>query len=196
MTTELLPTFDLAGLRWDSVPPSLRPWFNTLLQDEDFVGPSTHRDQTDVAMHSLWGDEDDEPVAYSALTVFFGIAKGSIEWQAQRYHEAIRGTGRPRTLQEAAHTYITEAVQVRFTEQKPATDRLLQDTIEWHFNFSMSIHMLRHVCKNMPGVKMVVGLPMDRARVQCHQNANHLQNPLDPLASDAFACKEAIKPFL
>jgi hypothetical protein len=60
MTTELLPSFDLDDLHWDSVPPSLRSWFNALLQDEYFVGSSNSRDQIGVAIHSLQEDKDEE----------------------------------------------------------------------------------------------------------------------------------------
>jgi hypothetical protein len=105
------------------------------------------------------------------LSVFFGIAKMSIEWRAQRYHEATQGNGRPRTLPEAAYAYITDVVQARFTEKKPVTYRLLQDAIEWHFKISMLTDRLRHICRDMPGVKRVVELPVDRARIQYDQNA-------------------------
>jgi hypothetical protein len=157
MTTELLPDFDLDDLHWDSVSPSLRPQFNTLLQDEDFVGASTRRDQIAVAMRSLREDEDEERVAFSVLMVFFEIAKGSIQRQARRYHDAIRGNGRPRTLPEAANAYITEVVQARFTEKKPVTYHLLQDAIEWHFKISLPTDRLRHTCRDMRGVKSMLG---------------------------------------
>jgi hypothetical protein len=87
MTTELLPAFNLDGLHWDSVPPSLRPRFNALLQDEDFVGASTRHSQIGVAMHSLREDEDEEQVVFSVLSAFFGIAERNIEWQARRCHD-------------------------------------------------------------------------------------------------------------
>jgi hypothetical protein len=71
MMTELLSAFDLDDLHWDSVPPSLRPRSNALLQDKDFVGASTRRDQIGVAMRSLREDEDDKRVAFSVLSVFW-----------------------------------------------------------------------------------------------------------------------------
>jgi hypothetical protein len=151
MTTELLPAFDLDDLHCDSVSPSLRPRFNALLQDEDFVGASTRRDQIGVAMCSLREDEDKKLVAFSVLSVFFGTVKTSIEWQARRYHGAIRGNGRLRTLPEAAYTYITEVIQVRFTEKKPVTYRLFQDAIEWHFQLSMPTDTLHHICRGRQG---------------------------------------------
>jgi hypothetical protein len=104
----LLPAFDLDDLHWDSVPPSLRPWFNTLLQDEDFIGSSTRSDEIGVAVCSLRGHEDEEQVVFSVLSLFLRIAKGSIGWRARRYHDAIRGNGRTRTLSEAAYAYITD----------------------------------------------------------------------------------------
>jgi hypothetical protein len=61
-------------------------------------------------MHSLREDENEERVTFSVLSVVFGIAKGSIEWQARQYHDAIRGNGCPRTVPEAAYAYITEIV--------------------------------------------------------------------------------------
>jgi hypothetical protein len=62
-------------------------------------------------------------------------------------------------------------VQSQFADQKPVTCLLLQDAIEWRFHVTSSTDTLRHICRDMPGVKRLVGLPMDRAWMTCDQTA-------------------------
>jgi hypothetical protein len=56
-------------------------------------------------------------------------------------------------------------------EYKRITYRLFQDAIEWRFEASMVTDTLRHICRSMPGVKSVIGLPMESTRVHCDQDA-------------------------
>jgi hypothetical protein len=171
MTTELLPPLQVDHLHWDSIPTALQQRFNALLQDQEFVGACTRRDLIGIACQALRGDEDEARVSLSAIATFFAIAKASVQWQDERYRDTIRQNGCPKTLPPAAYAYITELVQAQFAEKKPVIYRLIQDAIKWRSQIELSADTLRYMCRDMPDVKRLIGLPMDNSRVHCDQRA-------------------------
>jgi hypothetical protein len=102
---------------------------------------------------------------------FFGIAKGSIEWQIIRTRTTSKNNDRPRTLPQEAYSHTLNIVQAQFAEQKPVTHQQLQDAIEWYFQISKPTDTFRYICRGMPGLKRVVGPPMERFHVHCDQSA-------------------------
>jgi hypothetical protein len=135
------------------------------------VSATTRRDQIGYTCQFLRDDPGEARVLLSTIAEFFGVSKGSIEWQLNRYRATVMTNGRPKALPDEAYPYILEIVQARFVERKPVTYRLLQDALEWRFKISMRADTLRHICRGLPGVKSVVGFPMERDRVHCDQDA-------------------------
>jgi hypothetical protein len=78
----------------------------------------------------LRDDENEPRVPLSVIRDFFGIAKGSIEWQMSRSRTTPNDNGRPRTVPQEAYSYILNIVQTQFAEQTPVICRQLQDVIK------------------------------------------------------------------
>jgi hypothetical protein len=166
-----MPAKSLDELPLESAPEHIRPRFDTLLLQPEFHEAMTMRAQVGFACSFLRETASTPRVSFGNIASFFGINKGSVTNHYHHYQSLPRPPRRPRILPDEAFQYITETVQRSFAAKTPVSYRLLLDGIEANFGISLSPDTMRHICRTMPGVKSVAGIPMERERVQCDQEA-------------------------
>jgi hypothetical protein len=136
MTTQLVARIELENLRWTAVPVALQPRFNALPHEEESIGATTRPDQIEYTCHLMREDPSEARGSLSVITEFFGVPKGSVDWDSHRYRATVMANDRPRTLPHEAYPYVAEVVRERFAERKPVSYRLLHNAIEWRFGIS------------------------------------------------------------
>jgi hypothetical protein len=90
MTTEFLPPIDVDKLRWDSITAQWQQRFNALLHNEKFIVAANRHNQVGIVCRTLREDEDEPRVPLSVIADFFGIGKGNVHWQKERYRDVVR----------------------------------------------------------------------------------------------------------
>jgi hypothetical protein len=165
----LAPAVPLEALPLEDTHEELRPRFNALMLETSFLDAATMRDQVGFACQFLRHPGREKRVSFGKIAAFFRISKGSVINHMDRFNSIPQPPQRPRALPDEALRYISQRIQWNFAEKAPVSYRLLLDEIQLLFGLSLRPDTLRHICRTLPGVKSVSGIPMETQRVLCAQ---------------------------
>jgi hypothetical protein len=110
-------------------------------------------------------------ITYRDLARVFNCHVGSIEYQMARLKGPIRPIGRPRLLTPEAYLMVARLVTDAYNRRAPVSILYLIEQIEYFFDVSVSQNTMAHILRNMPDVKLVTGVPMDKHRVMADPHA-------------------------
>jgi hypothetical protein len=105
------------------------------------------------------------------LARIFQCKVGSIEWQVSRVSGLAHPIGCPQLLTSEAHLVITRLVNDAYTKRQPVSIVYLIGQIQYFFDITVSQNTMAHIIRNMPAVKMITGIPMDKDRVMANPKA-------------------------
>jgi hypothetical protein len=129
------------------------------------------RDQMGFACVFLRETPGQKSVSFGKIAAFFSVDRHTVHHQYQRYNSVPKPPGRPRFLPDEAFQYIENTVAQCFQHQEPVSYQMLLEGLQRRFGINLLSDTLRHICRTMPGVKSVRGVPMDKNRVHCDQAA-------------------------
>jgi hypothetical protein len=142
----LVPAKSLDDLPLEAVPGPLRPAFDDLMIQADFLDATTMRDQAWFSCVFLHPPGSAKKVSYGNIAFFFHVNKESVVNYWNRHRAIPRPPQRPRGLPDQALSYIMERVQLHFTNKMPVFYRMLLDGIELNFGISLRADTVRHIC--------------------------------------------------
>jgi hypothetical protein len=139
-----------------------------LLALAEFQHAATFREQVGIACDHLRSFKDGKRFSWQEIGKFMGnAAPSTIRTQWQKAQRNPRAVGRPRVISEAAYQMIQKMIEDGYSERKPVTYFEILDALQYRCKTSISSDTLRHIVRTLPGVKTVIGVPMEaeRARV-------------------------------
>jgi hypothetical protein len=160
-----IPAMNLDRLQLEQVPDQLRDRFNELMLHFDFLEAKTLREQIHIACDVLRREETGQVISYEAIGAFFNMSRAAIHNHCHR-PLAINAPGRPRILPPQAIDMIKTIVTNRFTEKKPVSYLEIMDALQYFFQIGLSADTTRHICRTIPGVRSIWGIPMEGTRVE------------------------------
>jgi hypothetical protein len=153
--------FNLSGFS-----PEEETRLNALWADEDFQEAVTQREQIGIACKHLRAFREGRRFTFEAIGRFFGgFNPGTIERQFKLSREDRKSTGRPALLSEEIKQWMMDLITSRFAERKPITYAEIVDLLQYQHNLIITADSLRHIIRDMEGIKSIIGIPMEAERV-------------------------------
>jgi hypothetical protein len=102
-------------------------------------------------------------LSYRDLAGAISCKVGSVEFHISRLDSPIRPNGRPRVLIPEAHPWINKVVNERVRRHKPVSVPYLSEPIQLLFGVNLSLNTLSHIVRQIPGVKVIDRIPVEKA---------------------------------
>jgi hypothetical protein len=135
-----------------------------ILTHTDFAACAVFRSQLEYLVLELQ-NYPSNLISRHELARIFRCNVGSITYQLSRLNGRVRPIGRPRLLTLEAYNLIERLVADADARREPISRVYLIEQIQFFFNISVSRDTMGHIVKQMPTVKLVEGIPMDRSRL-------------------------------
>jgi hypothetical protein len=142
----------------------------SILTQTDFEDLLTFRDQIASILEGLTFYPGNL-ISYRDLARTFSCSVGSVAFQIQRLNGTIRPNGRPRLLTPEAYQMVITLVSDAFKKREPISIVYIIEQIQLVFSINVSLNTMAHIVKQMPGLKTVKGIPMERTRVMANDEA-------------------------
>jgi hypothetical protein len=136
-----------------------------LLALSEFQEATSFREQVRVACDHLRVFKDGNRFTWQEIGRFMGHADAStIRTQWQKAQQNPRAVGRPSVITEAARQLIQKMIEDGYSQRKPVTYFEILDALQYRCRTVISSDTLRHIVRALPGVKTVIGVPMEAER--------------------------------
>jgi hypothetical protein len=158
-----VPDSSLVLTGWN---PEQETRLRALIADTEFREANTRREQIRTAVKHLRRSYDGQRFTLEQIGPFLGgLNAATIKTQNQLSLQAQKMSGRPPLLSDAIIKWMLDLTRSRFESRNPITDAELLDLLQTHHDVSLSADTLRHIIRNLEGVKSVIGIPMEAERV-------------------------------
>lgn len=159
------PAIPLDNLSLEQLPTEKKEKFLLVLLDLEFLNAKTFRQQVSIAC-SILRDDDGSKMSFEDIGSFFGVSAACVHKQLKKSKRNIQNVGRPSVLPPEAIDFIQNLIDERFQNKRPITYDMLIDEIQYNFHIEVKLDTMRHICRALPNVKTVRGIPMEKSRVE------------------------------
>jgi hypothetical protein len=90
---------------------------------------------------------------------------GSVEFRISRLDGLIRPNGRSRVLTPESYLWINKVVSEGAQRHEPVSMAYLSEQIQLMFQVDVSLNTPSQIIRQIPSVKVIHGIPMEKARV-------------------------------
>jgi hypothetical protein len=169
-THDLIPPKRI-DLDWiGELPEEKRIPLLAILTHTDFAACAFFRSQLEYLVLELQ-NYPSNLISRHELARIFRCNVGSITYQLSRLNGRVRPIGRPSLLTLEADHLIERLVADAYARREPISLVYLIEQIQFFFNISVSRDTMGHIVLQMPTVKLVECIPMDRSRVMADPQA-------------------------
>jgi hypothetical protein len=154
-----LTTFYLEGLSKDIIDG-----FTALQGTDEWKSAESYRRQIALVVEAL--HLGPIKVTFAEIGRLFGKSKGAIFREYEKSQRRLLGHGQARLLSECQLEAVGMFALECFENGTPATYDAIAHFINSEMSISVSLDALRHILLRHPCLKTVVGIPMERERVE------------------------------
>jgi hypothetical protein len=148
----------------DSLNPGQYELFTAILQSPEWQLASTFRDQISMAVKSLhFGPV---PASFGQLGKLFNTNKGTVYKMYEKSLTTTKPRGRPPALNPSQQEAMERFIMARWTDGVPPTFDAISNFLDQDLRVVLPIDTVRHLIYKLPGMKVVVGKPMEKERVE------------------------------
>jgi precorrin-2 methylase len=124
----------------------------------DFLEASSMREQAHIACEEL-RNPDGMRITFDAVASFLSLTR-----QAVFNHLHCPFTLNP-SAAPSAHEMISAMIIEHFARRAPVAYSFILDSLLYFFGICLLLDTLRYICRTLPGVKTIAGVPMEAERV-------------------------------
>jgi hypothetical protein len=147
-----------------SIPRKYPADFRALIENPLFLEQPDFRSQMVMTTRIL--REKERRVPFSAITVFFGVPKGTNQRHWKRSKQEMFPSGRRTVLSEEIIAHMVQHVKVQFEQGQPACNDAKFDWPSTQFHLLVLPDTMRPIIRRTGAFKTVLGIPIESGR--CH----------------------------
>jgi transposase len=134
-----------------------------MLTDEEFYECETIRSQFRFVLKYL--RYVDDRMSWEQIAEIFKISRHAAYRHAKNAEKDQKPIGRPPILNAEMIEFIVTTIQEMYDKKTPATYFQLIDMVQFKYGIFIKPDTFRHVCRALPGIRAIRGVPKDSKRV-------------------------------